>query len=293
MSWQQVTLEVEQARSGPAETALEAFGALSVTLSDAGDDPIVEPQPGASPLWQGVRVTALFDAATDLTGLAAYVRRALGTPEAPTLTVTPLADQAWERAWLEDFQPMRFGEHLWIVPTGCEAPDPYAVNLHFDPGLAFGTGTHPTTALCLNWLAANPPVGQRVIDYGCGSGVLAVAALRLGASAVVAIDNDPQALSASEANARRNGVAEALEARSVEAATQTPPAPLVLANIVSGVLIDNASLLTQLVEPAGQLILAGVLAHQAPAVEEAFGSGFVFRREHGAEGWVRLDGRVA
>lgn len=291
MDWQQISLEVAQERAEAVESALAAFGALSVTFADAGDDPIVEPAPGETPLWSGVRVTALFSAETDLTGLREQLRRSLGT-EPPALELTQLADQAWERAWLDDFQPLCFGNHLWIVPTGCDPPDPTGINLHFDPGLAFGTGTHPTTALCLEWLAANPPVGQRVIDYGCGSGVLAVAALRLGAREVVGVDNDPQALVASEANAARNGVGVGLTLRAADA---EPPgsAPLVMANIVSGVLVDNAALLAGLVDPGGQLILSGVLSHQADAVSEAFAPTFRFQRQEGREGWVRLDGLAA
>lgn len=292
MSWQQVSLEVAPECSEGVEAAMEALGALSVTLADAADSPLLEPGPGEQPLWPRVQVTALFDAATDLDGLAGYLHRCIGGQEPPTVTVTGLADQQWERAWLDDFHPMRFGDALWIVPTGCTPPDPGAVNLHFDPGLAFGTGTHATTALCLNWLAANPPVGQRVIDYGCGSGVLAVAALRLGASEVVAIDNDPQALVASEANAARNGVAEGL---AVLGADEVLPAaaPVVLANIVSGVLIANASRLASLVQrPGGQLILSGVLADQVASVDAAFGGAFVFHREPGPDDWFRLDGRA-
>jgi ribosomal protein L11 methyltransferase len=290
MGWQQISLDIPRDRADATEGALEAFGALSVTFADAGDEPIVEPGPGETPLWAGVRVTALFEADTDLAGLREQLHRSLGS-EPPAIEVTPLADQAWERAWLDDFQPLCFGDDLWIVPTGFEPPDPDGVNLQFDPGLAFGTGTHPTTALCLAWLAANPPVGQRVIDYGCGSGVLAVAALRLGAVEAVGIDNDPQALVASEANAARNGVSEQLALRSTEAALPAP-APLVMANIVSGVLIDNAPRLSGLVEPGGRLILSGVLGHQEAAVTAAFGPAFRFQRQEGEQGWLRLDGQA-
>lgn len=291
MSWQQVSLEVTSERAEPVQAALEAFGAISVTLADAGDEPLLEPGPGELPLWSSVQVTALFDDGTDLSGLIDQLRRSLDGAEPGPVSITPLADQPWERAWLDDFQPMRFGDRLWIIPSGCESPDPDAVNLHFDPGLAFGTGTHPTTALCLNWLAANPPAGKRVIDYGCGSGVLAVAALKLGAREVVGVDNDPQALVASEANARRNGVLDGLLLRDTEAEPPAP-APVVLANILAGVLIDQAGLLRTLVEsPDGALILSGVLEHQAPRVEAALGDDFRFRWEFGRDGWLRLDGR--
>ncbi len=292
MSWQQVSLEVAPEHSDGVEAVMEALGAISITLADAADAPLLEPAPGEQPLWPRVEVTALFDAEADLADLPAALHRSIGGPDPPRVTLTLLADQPWERAWLDDFQAMRFGDDLWIVPSGCAAPDPDAINLHFDPGLAFGTGTHPTTALCLNWLAATPPVGQRVIDYGCGSGVLAVAALRLGAREVVAVDNDPQALVASEANAERNGVSDGLTLLHADE-PMPAAASLVVANIVSGVLIANAGRLAGLVErPGGRLILAGVLGDQVAGVEEAFGPAFMFHREPGPEGWFRLDGRA-
>lgn len=291
MTWKQFSFEVERADAQRAEDALEALGALSVTLADAGDDPILEPGPGRNPLWSGVRLTALFDAGQAEEPVREAVRRALDGAGPAGWLAEDLSDQPWERAWLADFAPMRFGPGLWIVPTGCEAPEPDAVNLLFDPGLAFGTGTHPTTALCLEWLSVNPPTGRYVIDYGCGSGVLAVAALRLGAAAVVAIDNDPQALTATRENARRNGVEDRLTVQDTEAAAPAA-APLVLANILSGVLIELAPTLDGIVADGGQLVLSGILDHQADAVARAYAPRFVFECVTGREGWVRLDGRT-
>lgn len=286
MEWQQFSFEVRRAAADEAEQALQACGALSVTFRDAGDDPVLEPAVGSSPLWESVSVDALFEGGADGATVRTRVEQLLGTP-LPDWSIRTIEDRAWERAWMDDFHPMRFGHRLWVVPTGVEPPDPAAVNLRFDPGLAFGTGTHPTTALCLEWLDSHPPVDETVIDYGCGSGVLAVAALALGARAAVGVDNDPQALVAARDNAARNGVASALAVRGVDEPLP-PPASLVVANILSGILIDLAPVLTACTRPGGTLILSGVLDHQADEVRAAFGPGFRFVEQTERDEWVRL-----
>ena len=177
------------------ESALFASGALSVTLLDAADQPILEPAPGETPLWEHVVLVGLYAGDATADGLAVEIGAALGRP-VDGAQLERLADEAWERAWMAHFQPMHFGGALWIVPSHADAPDPDAVNVRLDPGLAFGSGTHPTTALCLRHLAGASPRGLSVIDFGCGSGVLAVAALKLGAARVWATDIDPQALMA-------------------------------------------------------------------------------------------------
>ncbi|HKJ94250.1 MAG TPA: 50S ribosomal protein L11 methyltransferase [Gammaproteobacteria bacterium] len=289
MPWIQIRFNLPRERVGLAEATLEALDALSVTLLDDADQPLLEPGPGEVPLWNAVRVVALFEQDADTDGLNRRLAEALGGPPAGWL-VERLEDRRWERVWMADFRPMRFGDALWVVPSGCEPPDPGATNLYFDPGLAFGTGTHPTTALCLRWLADNPPVGRTVIDYGCGSGILAVAALRLGAARVIGIDNDPQALVASRENARRNGVEAGLELID-DGASLPEPAPLVLANILSGVIVELAGRIAACVAPGGDLILSGILAHQSGSVAAAFHPDFRFRTVAGEDGWVRLDGR--
>ncbi|WP_440997811.1 50S ribosomal protein L11 methyltransferase [Arhodomonas sp. SL1] len=288
MAWIQISFEVARERFGLAEAVLEGHGALSVTCRDPGDEPVLEPGPGEQPLWSRVIVTGLFEADADVRAVRAAAREALG--EGPTGWCTEaLEDRAWERAWMDDYRPMRFGERLWVVPSHQESPDPNALALRLDPGLAFGTGTHPTTALCLEYLADHPPAGERVVDYGCGSGVLAIAALLLGAREALGVDNDPQALVASRENARRNGVAERLSLQD-DAAPAPAPADLVVANILSGILIGLAPRLIACCRPGGRLVLAGVLAEQSQAVVDAFAPVVRLEVSEPRDGWVRLVG---
>jgi len=288
MSWKQIAFELPAARAGLAEALLEAEGALSVTYLDTGSgSPVLEPAPGATELWAELRVQALFPAAVDAGQL--HRRLADGLGGAPRAwSVEALADRAWERAWLDDYRPMSFGGGLWVVPTGMAAPRPEAVNLRLDPGLAFGTGTHPTTALCLEALAEAPPRNETLIDYGCGSGVLAIAALLLGAREAVAVDNDPQALRATRENAERNGVAARLRVLDADAAL--PTADGVVANILAGVLVALAPRLMAALRPGGRLVLAGVLAEQAGNVAAAYGAGCRLQPPVLREGWARIDG---
>ena len=288
MAWHQVAFELSADRAGLAEAALEAAGAEAVTWGEAaGSVAVLEPPPGETRLWDRVRIEALFDAEADGPAIREAVSTALGgLPEQWQESV--LADQPWERAWLDHFEPQRFGEGLWVVPWGMTPPDASAVNIRLDPGLAFGTGTHPSTALCLAALAADPPVGETVIDYGCGSGVLAVAALLLGAERVVAVDNDPQALIASRDNAERNGVADRLAVG--EPGLRLPTADRVLANILAGVLQSLAPTLTAALREGGRLTLAGILAAQANAVRAAYEPACRFNPVVERDGWVRLDG---
>lgn len=292
MAWTQLSIRLPGTRVGVAEASLEAYGALAVTCLDAADQPILEPAPAATPLWGAVRLQALFPQGTDLGSLHRELQRTLGG-DLRDWSQADLPERDWTRAWMDDYRPMRFGRRLWVVPHGMQPPDAAAVNVRLDPGLAFGTGTHPTTALCLEWLDGEPLQGRSVIDFGCGSGILAVAALRLGAKAATAIDNDPQALTAAAENAGRNGVAGALTVLDVQA---PPPAPadVVLANILSSVLVELAQELTQLTRPGGRLVLSGVLDYQAEQVMAAFGAAVRFHPPAARDGWVRLAGqRVA
>lgn len=271
------------------ESALEEAGALAITWEDAGDSPVLEPAPGETPVWPDARLTALFDADTDGAALLDTLEsRGLIRPGDAVLET--LADRAWERECLRDFVPMRFGHRLWVCPHGDATPLPdEAIALRLDPGLAFGTGTHPTTRLCLEWLDAQPLAGRHVIDYGCGSGILAIAAALLGAAQVVAVDHDPQALQATRDNAARNGVADRIEILSSDA---PPPAAadIVIANILAGTLISLAGPLLTLLKPDGDLVLSGVLAEQEPAVARAFADEIRFSVAN-SEAWIRLDGR--
>lgn len=289
MPWQNLILTSPREQVDAIEARLLAAGALSVTVGDAGDVPVLEPAPGETPLWPENTLTALFGEDAELAPLGAALTAEFGLVYAPRIEA--VEDQDWERAWMDDFQPMRFGRHLWICPSWHSPPDPEAVNLILDPGLAFGTGTHPTTALCLEWLDANQPEGALALDYGCGSGILSLAALKLGARHVWAVDIDPQALLATQENAERNGIS-AGDLYPVSPGGLPPiEADLVIANILSGPLVELAPLLCSHLKPGGRLVLSGILAEQADAVRKAYDA-CIDRWENDAlrDGWVRLAG---
>ena len=288
MSWIELTLEVPPHEHPERyENALLAAGALSVTLTDAADTPVLEPGPGETPLWPATRVTGLFPSAVSLPEVERAVAEALGGT--PVLHTNPLEERDWTRAWMDGFHPMAFGRRLWVVPEGFAAPDPQGVNLRLDPGLAFGTGTHPTTALCLQWLDAHPPVDRDVIDYGCGSGVLAVAAVLLGARHARAVDNDPQALLATRDNAAKNDVAERITTAAPEHLDDAPT-DVLLANILASPLVELAPAFAARVRPGGLVVLSGVLAEQVSQVTQAYAPWFIMAPATLHEGWARLEG---
>jgi ribosomal protein L11 methyltransferase len=282
-------LTVTGDRVESVEDLLLELGALCTSLEDAGDHPLLEPRPGETPVWPEAVVSGLFedDVEAACVMLSLCARLAVS---ADAITREDVEDRDWVRAWMDDFRPMRFGGNLWICPTGFEPPDPDAVNLRLDPGLAFGTGTHPTTALCLEWLDAHPPADAAVIDYGCGSGVLAIAALKLGARHAVGVDLDPQALVATRDNARRNHIPDAQLPVCLPEDLDAAPADLVMANILSGPLVDLAPALTGLVRPGGRLVLSGLLARQAGAVAAAYARRFSMKAPVLKEGWALLEG---
>jgi ribosomal protein L11 methyltransferase len=290
MDWCQLVLEAgDQDPERLSEFFLEQ-GALSVTFEDAADQPIYEPDPGQTPLWTRTRVVALFPAGQDLAGLRQALASSFGEPALDRLRQQALPDQDWERAWMADFRPMRFGQRLWVCPSGMDVPEPEgAVVLDLDPGVAFGTGTHPTTALCLSWLDQHPPVDRRVLDYGCGSGILAIAALKLGAAEVWGTDIDDQALWASEQNALRNGVRDRLHLTRPEA-LRLAPVDLLMANILVNPLLDLAQTLTDSVRPGGDLLLSGILAEQSALIVDAYGAGFRLSKPREREGWICIHG---
>lgn len=293
MAWLQLFIDAGERRVA-LEDALDTLGALAVTLRDGADTPVLEPGPGETPLWAEVELCALFPEHSDPALIREALRARLDISELPPHHFEPLAEKQWERAWLDAFGPMRFGRHLWIMPHDHEAEeiDPAAAIVRLDPGLAFGTGTHPTTALCLRWLDAHPPRRQQVIDYGCGSGVLALAAARLGATRVLATDNDPQALTATLENARRNALDGRIECIEPEA-LQNTPADLVMANILAAPLLALRPCLTRLTRPGGQLLLSGMLASQATQVCNDYRDDFDFGPPQDMDGWTLLAGRRA
>ena len=290
--WQELHFTARKDQIEPLEGWLFARGALSVTLEDEADQPLLEPGPGETPLWDAVRLTALFAGHEDLTPLLGEVPPELCT-QAPSVAV-PVADREWTRVWEDQFHPLQMGERLWICPSWTPPPDPDAVNILLDPGLAFGTGTHPTTAMCLRALDADLPPGKRVVDYGCGSGILGIAAARLGAAAVLGVDNDPQAMTASRDNARRNEVPDTtfpvVLPQDNLVATWQASANWVVANILAGPLVALAPVLTSLMVPGGRLLLAGLLADQAEAVIEAYAPKVALSIADQQEEWVLLAG---
>jgi ribosomal protein L11 methyltransferase len=285
-----VTLDLDRLDPGKVEDACFAAGAVSLSFTDQRDDPILEPAPGEFRLWPATRLQAMFEAdGIDPGVLQATLAAALALPAA-TIRLAEVADKAWEREWLKDFRAMRFGERLWICPSHAEVGAADAVVVRLDPGLAFGTGTHPTTRLCLEWLDAQLRPGTRAIDFGCGSGVLAVAAARLGAVQVQAHDIDAQALLATLENAAANSVSERVTI--VPSADDlAPEADLILANILSGPLIDLAPRLTALLAPGGALVLAGLLDGQAAEVTAAYAPWLALQPWRRLDGWTCLTGR--
>ena len=290
MTFYEIEFPLATLSSEAVEAALFEVGASSITFVDRGDEPVLEPKPGEVRLWSDTLVRALFeascgsgsgagsgcgsgsaeagsaDAARNLGRLAGV----LGPHITETARVRRVENQEWERVWLTDWKSMRFGRRLWVCPTAAELPDdPDAVVVRLDPGLAFGTGMHPTTALCLQILDSLPVAGRSVIDYGCGSGILGVAALKLGAAHVWAVDLDPQALLATRDNAMRNGVSPGIDVQGIEVAL--PQAYCVMANILAGPLIELAPTLTEACEPGGYLLLSGLLKTQAYEVKAAYG----------------------
>src|SRR5581483_1787598 len=289
MAWLQ--LRVHTAHPEFAEELLLAHGASAVTMVDAVDDPVLEPAPGATPLWRNTVTIGLFNEGTDLAPLLATLRDIL--PEGAALqTQTELVeDREWIRVWLKDCPPVRFGEHLWVVPVerAQEIRDPQAIVIKLDPGLAFGTGTHPSTALCLGWLASQALTGAKVVDYGCGSGILAIAALKLGAERAVGTDIDPQALTATKQNAEVNGVGDRLACVMVEDFVPFP-ADVVVANILANPLIALAPVLASSLKRGGRIALAGLLEAQAADVRAAYEKWIDFDTPRLKDGWALLHG---
>jgi ribosomal protein L11 methyltransferase len=283
----QLTFDVGHADPAPIEDVLTSLGATSVTLEDAGNDPVLEPAPGETPLWPTIRIRALFRANADRRAIEAGLVALLAAPT--PIRFELLEDRPWEREWLRDFHPMRFGGRLWVCPNGQAAGDANAICVALDPGLAFGTGTHPTTALCLEWLDGSELAGCRVIDYGCGSGILAIAALKLGAAQALAYDIDPQARLATRDNAVRNGVAGRI---TIPATPPQEPAccDVLVANILAGPLTELADRFAILLRPGGRIALSGVLPEQAESVAEAHGPWFMIDATTVRDGWALLSG---
>ncbi|WP_207062509.1 50S ribosomal protein L11 methyltransferase [Motiliproteus sp. SC1-56] len=294
MPWLEMKLDVHPDNAEEFEQLLMEAGASAVTLEDGADQPLFEPELGSTPLWDQTRITGLFEAGADL----AQVRRQLESGHAEVAPGTPfppckveiLEDKDWEREWMDNFHPMQFGPRLWVCPSWKPVADPDAANLMLDPGLAFGTGTHPTTALCLEWLATLPLEGATVLDYGCGSGILGIAALLLGAKRLIATDIDPQALEATEQNAARNQIDPGRLELYYPRQLPEVEADVLVANILAGPLVELAPELATRVRPGGRLALSGVLSSQQTALEQAYLPWFDLDAPVAREEWIRLTG---
>ena len=289
MAWLRITIDSSTHDPEQLSELLDAAGAVSVTFEDGADQPILEPLPGETHLWSKTQVTGLFAADANAALMLDALRSDLGDPLLRA-AITQVDDQDWERTWMDQFQPLRFGRRLWVCPHWHSPPQPEDVNIMLDPGLAFGTGTHPTTALCLEWLDAQELHDNTVIDYGCGSGILAIAAAKLGARRIWAVDYDPQALTATTNNALANQVGEHISIHAPEAMPAVT-ADVLLANILSGPLLELAPRFAGLVRPGGKLVLSGVLSDQAATLLEKYRTWFNMEAVTTREEWVRLSGQ--
>ena len=290
IAWVEVSLSIPREQAAVVETALQELGAVAVTLLDSADQPVLEPAPGTAPLWPVVQMRGLFPAAIQRAEVSLALMKVCGFDQPQALAWRDVADQVWERAWMDRFQPMQFGKRLWIVPSGMDAPaDEQAILLRLDPGLAFGTGTHPTTALCLQWIDGQEFAGRRVVDYGCGSGVLAIASALKGAERVICVDNDPQALEATAANAARNNVSARIVCQMPEAYRENR-ADVLLANILAAPLIELAPILMASLRSGGHIVLSGILEEQVRAVARAYRQHCGEMNVTTQEGWARLHG---
>ena len=289
-------MDLETLSPESVEEIFARHGACATTLTDAGDKPVLEPAPGETPLWQDVRITGLFSADANFDELRADLLRSLDIEVLPEHQVSDLKNRDWEREWLKDFGPMKFASRLWICPGDSEVDDKDAVIVRLDPGLAFGTGTHPTTALCLEWLDGLDLKGGSVLDYGCGSGVLAIAALLLGSDRAVATDIDDQAVRATIDNALRNEVRDRMTVSNHPGGV-AGEFDVVVANILAGPLVELAESIAGHVKGGCLLALSGILSEQVDEVLNAYRPWIEFEepefREQSGQIWARLNGRKA
>jgi ribosomal protein L11 methyltransferase len=292
MPWLQIKIPTSPEHSETLEDALLIAGCQAVTLLDTADKPVFEPIRGTTPLWEHTTVQGLFEHDVNVKELTETMLQVIQSNDLNTGTVTTeiLEDKDWEREWMDNFKPIQCGERLWIVPSWLEAPEKNTVNLKLDPGLAFGTGTHPTTFLCLNWLDNNLQPKSKVLDFGCGSGILGLAALLLGAKHMDGIDIDPQAITATRNNAETNDIATELYSVTVDSEELDEQYDVVIANILASTLDDLSDTIIDKVAPGGSLILSGILTHQAEFVIDSYKNSISFVPKTEKDGWVCLSG---
>ncbi len=285
-----LTVTVDRDHAENVEDTLLGFGALSCTFEDATDTPIHEPDPGKTPLWNAVVITGMFAESADGELLAALLQNEIPVLNRHDIVLKDLQGRAWERVWMEDFKPIEINPNLWVVPTFCEPPNKHAVNISIDPGLAFGSGTHPTTLLCLQWLGKLDLSNRTVVDYGCGSGILAVAAAMLGAKRVYAYDIDPQALLATKENAQRNQVTDQIEVCAKETDLSIG-ADVIVANILLSPLLDLSARFSDLLTENGKLGMSGVLTEQVATLAGAYAARFQHSETEILNQWVLYSAR--
>ena len=293
MPWIQAILEVPSEQTTEIEDLLMVIGAQAVTMgeSDTTDQPIYEPKIGTTPLWKTVTLIALFDAEQPLEFQIKQLAKLYKTEyqrDFPSYKIELVEDKDWVREWMDTFKPMPFGKRLWICPSWLEPEDPAAINLQLDPGLAFGTGTHPTTAMCLKWLDSADIEDKNVFDFGCGSGILGIAAMLLGAKSLVGIDIDPQAISGSYENTKRNALDKHPISFHLPGDAPKVKVEIVMANILAGPLVELKDSILSYLLPNGRLVLSGILASQAPDVAEAYEDECNIISIEEDDGWVRI-----
>ena len=287
MAWQQISIIISGDLLDTVEALLHDLQVQAILLYDAEDQPLLEPGPGETPMWEMVKVTGLFSEDHDIDNVHLALKS--HWPEA-TIIINKLADQNWTRAWMDHFKPMQFGENLWICPTHETLPDSNATVVSLDPGMAFGTGTHHTTSMCLEWLATHDVQDKTILDYGCGSGILAIATLKLGAAKAWCVDNDPQALLATHDNANQNNINKAAIEIVLPADCPEIQVDLVIANILASALVNLAPVLTKHTTANGQIVMSGILHHQAQSVIDAYPQ-FAFEQVIRQDDWVCLSAK--
>tara|TARA_B100000029_G_scaffold19177_2_gene19229 strand:+ start:5512 stop:6393 length:882 start_codon:yes stop_codon:yes gene_type:complete len=288
--WRQLKIQLKSEDASELEQTLFKSGALSISYLDAEDQPVFQKEPNSTPLWDNAFLLCLFDGNVELDSLLADLKGNTRILNNENLAVEVIEDKDWERSWMEDFKPMQFGEKLWILPSWEIPPDPTAANLMLDPGLAFGSGTHTTTSLCLRWLEKSAIDTKEVIDYGCGSGVLAIAAALLGAKKVHAVDNDPQAIAATLDNSYRNNIAEGIITAYLPEALPELSPDILIANILAEPLIDLSLKFAGLVKPGGQIVLSGILEEQATSLLSCYKRSFDLDSPIIENEWVLITG---
>lgn len=289
MTWNQLTFITTGDKSNELAEHLSFVGALAVTLKDAGDEPIFEPEANRA-LWSRTIVVGLFDEGCDINNILNQLLIFYPNGQLPDHHIDTLEDNDWERSWMDYYEPINYGHNLWVIPSWCNVIDETATNIKLDPGLAFGTGSHETTTLCLNWLAENPPVDQRIVDFGCGSGILAIAGLKLGAKQALGIDISDQALEASRHNASLNQINDSDFILQLSLSDESVKYDLVIANILANPLLTLADKIAGLCKSKGSIVLSGILNEQVDLIQEKYAQWFGDFNVESKGDWARVVG---